>query len=167
MVHCWLLILAICVDLVWFALLLPFHSTLRWNQGIKIAIKIKDKDGRFISRKKTYFLPSKTYSRRDCYIFVRLWVLSTGWWIWSVYPSELFNTKNLVDKIETRGRGGRLPLFVTSVCLCGRWLGNERTNECSGGAVGWETENSWAAAGLQLPGRHTTPSIPPNSQLSS
>ena len=29
-----------------------------------------------------------------------------------MYPSELFNTKNLVDKIETRGRGGGAAAFV-------------------------------------------------------
>ena len=46
-----------------------------------------------------------------------------------MYPSELFNTKNLVDKIETRGRGGGcLCLSLVCVCADGGWATNERTN---------------------------------------
>ena len=49
-----------------------------------------------------------------------------------MYPSEeLFNTKNLVDKIETRRRGrggGCLCLSLVCVCADGGWATNERTN---------------------------------------
>ena len=56
-----------------------------------------------------------------------------------MYPSELFNTKNLVDKIETRGGGGGggAAAFVRHQCVFVRTVVGQRTKERMLRRSGW------------------------------